>query len=754
MPGFHSALIDFGSSANWLIAAWLVLSALVALAALRYRRLYRAARAGRARLADLIDNLSEGIYTSSLDGRQLSANKALVQLNGYSSEREMLARVKDIGTEWYVDPSRRAAFRDALERDGRVEDFVSEIYRHKTRERIWISESARLVLDPTTGNPLHYEGSVRDITVLVRRLSLEERFQKLTRELPGALFQLVTRASGVAEVLYVSAAFTRITGIPLEEFVERPRSLFGRVHGADISGLRRSLRRATEKRQSWDHEFRLRLRDGTEKWARVAATPEFREAGIIWHGYLTDISTRKSNEMEIERLAYFDPLTELPNRRMFLNRMAQAIVGSERRGDHGVLLFIDLDNFKTLNDTQGHDVGDAFLVQVAARLERCLAPRDLVARIGGDEFVVILEAAGVDEANATRHAIVVANRLLVTLREPFELAAVRHLASASVGVVVFDGAEARPDEILKRADIAMYQAKAAGRNGMALFDPASLERERERFRLVGDLRAALGGTELELHFQPQVDDRGVIIGAEGLLRWNHPRLGMIFPDRFIPLAEQFGLIEELSRAVFDLGLAALASWQRDPATAHLRLALNVSVQSFNCDSFGAMLGQMVRSHAVDATRLTLELTEHVMARDHERVARLMAEIKDLGVRLSLDDFGTGYSSLAYLKTLPFDELKIDGRFVADIETGESDRALVKTILAMARNLGLTSVAEHVENIRQQAFLRAFGCDCFQGYLYGKAVPAADFLDRLREGGTPQPATLRSGHPSRRDWIAS
>ncbi len=748
MPAFYSVLIDSASSKDGLIGACLILSLLLALAVFHYRRLYQAALSRRDRLADLIDNLSEGIYTSSLDGRQLSANKALVQLNGYSTEHEMLAGVKDIGTEWYVDPTRRDAFRDALERDGKVEDFVSEIYRHKTRERIWIAESARLVVDHRTGRPLHYEGSVRDITVLVRRLSLEERFQKLTRQLPGALFQLVTRPSGAAEVLYVSTAFTRITGIPTDEFIARPRRLFGQVDGADIAGLRRSLRKATENRENWDHEFRLRLPDGTEKWARVAATPEFRGGRTIWHGYLTDISVRKSNEMEIEKLAYFDPLTELPNRRMFLRRMAQAIEGSGKRRDHGALLFIDLDNFKTLNDTQGHDVGDAFLVQVAERLKRCLAARDLVARIGGDEFVVILEAAGVDEANATRHAIVVANRLLVAMREPFELAAVRHLASASVGVVVFDGAEARPDEILKRADIAMYQAKTGGRNGMALFDPASMVREGERYRLVGDLRAALGGNEFELHFQPQVDDRGVIVGAEGLLRWNHPRLGMVFPDRFIPLAEQFGLIEDLSRAVFDLGLATLASWQRDPLTAHLRLALNVSVQSFNCDSFGAMLKQMVDAHGVDASRLTLELTEHVMARDHERVARLMAEIKELGVRLSLDDFGTGYSSLAYLKTLPFDELKIDGRFVADIETGESDRALVKTILVMARNLGLTSVAEHVENIRQQAFLRAFGCDYFQGYLYGKAVPAAAFLDRLRELSTAYPAPLQDALPPR------
>lgn len=743
MPVIHNALIDFGPSTSWLIAANVILSALLGLWMMRYHRLVRATREDQAKFSGLIEHLSEGIYTSSLDGRQLSANKALVRLDGYSSEQEMLADVKDIGRDWYVDPNRRDEFRALLLRDGKVEDFVSEVYRHKTRERIWVTESARLVFDGKSGKPLYYEGSIREVTAIVRRLNLEERFQKLTRELPGALFQLAARADGMLETLYISAAFNRITGIPLDEFIARPRVFSEIILGTDVAAFRQSLSSAARKREGWDHEFRIRSRDGTEKWARVTATPEFQDGDIIWHGYLNDISVRKRHEMEIEKLAYFDPLTDLPNRRLFLHRMAQAIVGSERRGDHGVLLFIDLDNFKTLNDTQGHDVGDAFLVQVAERLHRCLDEKDLVARIGGDEFVVILEEAGADQAKAARRAIMVANRVLSALRDPFELAAIRHIASASVGVVVFDGTETRPDEILKRADIAMYQAKAAGRNGMALFDPASMDREGERYRLLGDLRAALSGTELQLHFQPQVDDHGLVIGAEGLLRWNHPQLGMIYPDQFIPLAEQFGLIEDLTRAVFDLGLDTLAQWQRSQATEHLRLALNVSVQSFNCDTFGSMLRQMVGAHSVDATKLTLELTEHVMATDHERVARLMAEIKELGVRLSLDDFGTGYSSLAYLKTLPFDELKIDGRFVADIETGESDRALVKTILAMARNLGLTAVAEHVENIRQQAFLRAFGCDYFQGYLYGKAVPAAEFLDRLRETGELRPERLHA-----------
>ena len=732
MSSIHATLNALGTSKDWLIAANFILSVLLALWMLRYRTLYIASRDVQTNYHDLIDNLSEGVYRSTLDGRQLSANKALVKLNGYLSEAEMLSAVSDIGAEWYVQPARRDEFRHILQRDGHVEDFVSEIYRHKTRERIWVSESARLVRDKRSGKPLYYEGSVREITETLKRLKLEAQFRKLTSELPGALFQFVTHSDGGAEIIYASAGLERITGHPVTEFVERPTLFSDIVKKDDLDAFRQAMQAAAASGDSWDHEFRIVDSEGREKWARVTATPEINGSSITWHGYLTDVSVRKRYEMEIEELAFFDPLTKLPNRRLFISRMSQAIAGCAARGDNDVLLFIDLDNFKTLNDTQGHDTGDAFLVQVAERLRRCVSPKDLVARIGGDEFVVIIEEAGADAARATRRGIGAANQVLSALHDPFELGVLNHVASASVGVVVFDGTEQRPDELLKRADIAMYQAKAAGRNGMALFDPATMDRESERYRLLSDLRRAFKHRELELFFQVQVDDTGTAIGAEGLLRWNHPELGMVFPDRFIPLAEQFGLNDELTRYVLEAGIGTLARWQGDPATAQLRLSLNVSVQSFNTDDFARTLAGIVDVHGVDASKLTLELTEHVMAQNHEHVAGRMAEVKKLGVRLSLDDFGTGYSSLAYLKTLPLDEVKIDGGFIADLEHAESNRALVKTILVMARNLGLAAVAEHVENIRQEAFLRAFGCDFFQGYLYGRAMPADAFIASLAE----------------------
>lgn len=735
MASFLSALVAIGSSKDWLVTANLILSVLLALWMARYRRLYHRSVETQNRHADLIENLSEGIYRSSPDGRQLSANKALVELNGYSSEAEMLQGVKDIGEEWYVEPGRRQQFMRLLHRLERVEDFVSEIYRHKSRERIWVSESARLVKDARTGEPLFYEGSVREITATVKRLAADEQLQKLTNQLPGGLFQFTTHPDGSSDVHYISVGSERITGIPTHEVCAHPEAFSKLVIEADREEYFRSIEVAATTLEPWDHEFRLTARDGSEKWVHLVAHPEPSPGGITWHGYITDISTRKRQELEIEELAYYDPLTHLPNRRMFLRRMSRSIAECAKREDHGALLFVDLDNFKTLNDTQGHDIGDRYLADVAGRLRTCVSPRDTVARIGGDEFVVILEQVGKTPAEATRGAIMVAGRILASLREPFKFGELHHAGSASVGVVSFDGSEPGVEEVLKRADIAMYQAKTAGRNGVALFDPATMDRESDRYALLNELRGAFVDGQLKLHYQPQFDHERRIVGAEGLVRWHHPTRGVIHPPAIMPLVEQFGLHADLSKLVLEQGLKTLAQWQSDPRTAHLRLALNMSLQTIGSDGFIVMLAKQITKFGVDPRQLTFELIEHVTTKDLPRLAQQLRKLKEFGIRLSLDDFGTGYSSLTFLKSLPFDEVKIDGGFIRDIEKSDSDRALIKTMLSMARNLGLVSVAEHVENIRQEAYLRAFGCDHFQGFLYHKAVADADFL-ALAQSETP------------------
>lgn len=727
--GLLSTILGVVTEAGeWLLLGNVGLAALLAASAFRYHRLRSRTIEEQAHQRDLIENLSEGIYRSSPGGHQLSANKALVRLNGYSAEAEMLDAVQDIGIEWYVDPKRRDEFRAILMRQGRVQDFVSEIYRHKTRERIWITESARLVRHKKTGQPLFYEGSVREITETVRKLKLEELFNKLSSQVPGGLFQFVRTHEGQYSMPYASEGYLRIFGFSAVTDFNGDERFIEIVHEEDRASFATAMRESGQQMKPLEIEFRVVLASGQMKWVRCTAQPEAVEDGIMWHGYVSDISLRKKNETEIEKLAFYDPLTGLPNRRKFMDRMNKAVADSMRHTSCGAVIFIDLDNFKILNDTRGHDVGDQYLVEVAARLKSCVRPSDMVARIGGDEFVIIIQHAGAEHASAARMAIMTANKVLAELRSDFEIGQFKHRSSASLGVVVFDGNIERPEEIVKQADIAMYQAKAAGRNGMALYDHISMSTEADRYRLLNDLKAAMTTDALTLHYQPQVDENGRIVGAEALCRWHHPELGTLLPERFVPLTEQFGLIREFGNVILTKGVAELARWRYNAVMSGLRMAINVNVQSFYADDFVPNLQALLNAHGVDAKLLTLELTENVMAKDSKLIARRMHELKELGVRLSLDDFGSGYSSLAQLKRLPFDELKIDGCFIADIESGESDRALVKSMLGTARTLKLTAVAEHVENVRQEAFLRAFGCDFFQGYLYSQPLSRECFVE--------------------------
>jgi diguanylate cyclase (GGDEF)-like protein/PAS domain S-box-containing protein len=475
-------LLELVGGAGWQAAASIALCIVLLIWTVHYRRRYLAVSDEYATTLELIDHLSEGIYRSSPDGRQLSANPALVRLNGYDSEAELLAAVRDIAQEWYVEPGRRAEFRAMMERDGKVEDFVSEVYRHKSRERIWISECARTVRDKT-GKTLFYEGSVREITETIKRLKLEEHFQKLTKQLPGGLFQVVRRQDGRYATLYLSSGFSRMLELPEEMLLDDGSVFVRHIHEADRPLYLKALQHSAAKLEPLDLEFRVRTASGEEKWLRATAEPEAVGEEITWHGYIADISLRKRQQIEIEELAYFDPLTHLPNRRMLVDRLTQALAACGRRGDRGALLFIDLDNFKTLNDTHGHDIGDAFLAQVAGRLKETLRKSDTVARIGGDEFVVIAQELGRDHASAVSRGITIANQILGSFREGFELGELRHQGSASIGVVVFDGTDTRVEEILKQADLAMYQAKAAGRDGVALFDPPGADRAVDRERM-------------------------------------------------------------------------------------------------------------------------------------------------------------------------------------------------------------------------------------------------------------------------------
>jgi diguanylate cyclase (GGDEF)-like protein/PAS domain S-box-containing protein len=470
MHGADTTLFDLAFGLEAVFAAAAVLSAFLLLCLLRYRRLYLATRNEQENSRELIENLSEGIYRSTPEGRILSANPALARLNGCDSTAELLAMVRDIASKWYVDPQRRNEFRYLLMRDGHVRDFVSEVYRYKTRQRIWVSEAARLVRDPKTDMPLYYEGSVREITETVKRLHLEEFYQKLISQVPGGLFQIVRGSDGEFSIVFASSGFLDIAGLDRCEVPLSRDVLLDMIDPQDRGAFLASLRRSGHELERWDHEFRATDARGNTKWLRITATPERTADGTAWHGYLTDCSLRKKQEMEIKKLAYHDPLTDLANRRVIEDRLAATRRRCARQECWAALLFLDMDNFKQLNDSHGHAAGDIFLKTVAKRLREQAEPGDMVARMGGDEFVVLQEEAGFTRVEAVQAATAKANRLRSALSQNYEIGVLRHISSVSIGIVVFDGSEQSCGEVFKKADLAMYRVKAAGRDGGALYD--------------------------------------------------------------------------------------------------------------------------------------------------------------------------------------------------------------------------------------------------------------------------------------------
>lgn len=440
---------------------------------------------------------------------------------------------------------------------------------------------------------------------------------------------------------------------------------------------------------------------------------------------------QKRAEEEIERLAFYDPLTNLPNRRLLYDRLQQAIVANARHANHGAALFIDLDNFKTLNDTKGHNVGDLLLIEVAHRLQGCVREGDTVARLGGDEFVVILNGLSDDTAQASAHVEKVGNKMLTAISQPYFLEGFEHHCSASMGIGLFRHQEKTAEELLRYTDTALYQAKRGGRNTLLFYDPTMQTALEQRAALENDLRCALVEDQFMLYYQMQINNSGQIIGAEVLMRWQHPRRGVVSPMEFIPLAEETGLILAIGKWVIETTCAQLKHWESDPHKSALQLAVNVSARQFHQADFVEQVDQAIRRHGINSNRLKLELTESLVLDDIEDTIVKMHQLKEIGISFSLDDFGTGYSSLYYLTKLPIDQLKIDQSFVRNIGLTQSDAVIVQTIIGMAINLKIESIAEGVETEDQRAFLEAHGCHVYQGYLYSRPIPRAEF-ERLFE----------------------
>lgn len=451
--------------------------------------------------------------------------------------------------------------------------------------------------------------------------------------------------------------------------------------------------------------------------------------------YFVDINERKQAEDEIKQLAFYDPLTQLPNRRLLLDRLGQALTASSRHQREGALLYIDLDNFKTLNDTRGHNVGDLLLQQVAQRLLSCVREGDTVARFGGDEFVVMLEDLSDTPQEAAAQAQLVGSKILEAITQNFNLAGVDHHCTASIGVTLFADHQETIADLLKQADLSMYQSKAGGRNSLRFFNQDMQAAITERTALEADLAEALASDQFMLYYQAQVSGERRLIGAEALLRWQHPRRGLVAPADFIPLAEENGLILSIGYWVLRTACLQLARWARQPELAQLTLAVNVSARQLHQGDFVTQVLTALEESGANPRRLKLELTESLLVANVEDIIAKMTVLKNLGVGFSLDDFGTGYSSLSYLKRLPLDQLKIDQSFVRDCLVDPNDAAIAKMVVALAGSLGLSVIAEGVENEAQRLVLARLGCHDYQGYLFSRPLPSAEFETLAKEPGS-------------------
>jgi diguanylate cyclase (GGDEF)-like protein/PAS domain S-box-containing protein len=568
-----------------------------------------------------------------------------------------------------------------------------------------------------------------DIWRLVQRRRSEK--ERLIAATAFESQEAMTIADANGLILRVNQAFTDITGYTQAEVIgQNPRILQSGRHDKEYYT---HMWESIHSTGTWQGEIWNRRKSG-EVYPEYLNITAVKDAGGIITNYVatfTDITQSKADSDEIKNLAFYDPLTQLPNRRLLLDRLNQALAASTRGGQLGALLILDLDHFKTLNDTLGHDLGDLLLQQVAERLAWCVREGDTVARIGGDEFVIILEGLGEVLFEAAANTEAVANKILTSLNQAYQLGSHEYYNSTSIGATLFSGQEVTVENLLKYSDIAMYDAKKSGRNTLRFFDPVMQESINVRADMTRELRHAIAQQKFQLYYQIQVNHRGQPLGAEVLIRWIHRERGMISPFNFIPLAEETGLILPIGQWVLETACAQLKAWEQDAMTRELTLSVNVSAKQFNQPTFVTQVLTTIQKYGINASLLKLELTESIIIENVNHIIITMVALEALGIRFELDDFGTGYSSLQYLKQLPIHQLKIDQSFVRDITSDSSDRKIVRTIIMMANSLGLQVIAEGVETEEQRQILLDNGCTNYQGYLFGKPVPVDEFEDLLR-----------------------
>ncbi len=661
------------------------------------------------------------------DGRFVDCNAATLKFLGYPSKEVFLNR-----SPGEISPPCQPDGRDSGEKANEMIAIAQQMGYHRF-EWLHIRADGSAVPVEVTLTPITLRGEMilhtmwRDIT--------ERQLRETRLRLLAGVFEHSAEAIMITGrdncILEVNQSFLRLTGFSADEVRgQNPRLL---ASGRTTPGEFQLMWQSISDTGYWQGEIWDRRKDGScyPKWLSISTIRG--EAGEIDYflGSFTDISERKAAEEEINHLAHFDVLTDLPNRANLQGRLEQALASARREGGEPVaVMFLDLDRFKNINDTLGHHVGDVLLLEVAHRLAASVRESDVVARLGGDEFVVLL--TGIGGAAVAR----VADKILDALAQPYRIEGHQLYSTTSIGIAVFPGDGDSVAMLMQNADVAMYHAKAAGRNNVQFFTASLNAAARDRRELENDLHLALRRQEFILHYQPQVSGERQVLGAEALLRWQHPVYGLVSPLKFIPMAEDTGLILPIGQWVLETACAQLKAWSADLQTRSLQLAVNVSPRQFRQADFVEQVQALLLRSGIDPALLKLELTESLVLDNVADTIEKMNAIKLLGVKFSMDDFGTGYSSLSYLTRLPLDQLKIDRSFVTQLPGNQSDAIIAQTIVTMGRSLGLNVIAEGVESEAQKAFLESHGCHAYQGFLFSRPLPVAEFTQFLRQ--SPQP----------------
>ncbi len=677
-------------------------------------------------LRAVIDEIPDYIVLKNHQGKFLLGNKAVAHFYGTTPEAML---DKDDGDFSATPEQAEFSRQNVLEIMARGKTEI--VFEESTDDRTGEVRYFKSIKKPFIGMDGNKQILViaHDITDLKRAQLQTEHSERRMRYVLEATGEGIWDWDIPSGTVQHNARWSELLGCASDELSNTLDEFARKLYPEDVQDTMDAIQGALKSGGDYRHQHRMIRNDGSAIWVmdrgRVVEWDAMgRPSRMV--GSIADISGQKQAEQEITQLAFYDALTGLSNRRLLIDRLQQVIAVCHRQRHFGALFFIDIDDFKTINDSLGHEAGDDMLKIVARRLQDAVREVDTVARFGGDEFVVLVTDIGETLADATLAAEVIGGKLARVCNESFVLRGREYLSSLSIGVVMLDDQENSTEEILKRADMAMYASKDAGRNRVSFFEPIFEHHLSEKIQLEQELRDALVKDEIHLMYQPIFGKTGELVGAEALVRWQHPIRGRVMPDEFIGLAEKSGLIHDVGQTVLRLACRQLADWQKSEQTAQLKIAVNVSAKEFHQPNFVARVLEILQETAAPARNLKIELTESVMLSNVEDTAAKMSELKRQGIAFALDDFGTGYSSLSYLHHLPLNELKIDRSFVSGIKAGNNSSAIVLSILALAKALDLLVTVEGVESEQQLAFMQNSGCHFFQGYLLGKPVLAHDF----------------------------